>query len=116
MRCYHVFIQIKRDRTWVLKKNNHFLEAIGDIRVVIVTLPCSRSAVENLDSVIYEYELLFVKKFPPEDVLQVSLYTDCHHQVIKMNVYWKKARMQIIIFFTFSIIILLGVHILVHVC
>ena len=37
MRCYHVFIQIKRDRTWVLKKNNHFLEAIGDIRVVIVT-------------------------------------------------------------------------------
>ena len=49
MRCYHVFIQIKRDRTWALKKNNgyHFLEAIGDIRVVIVTLPCSRSAVEN---------------------------------------------------------------------
>lgn len=36
----------------------------------------------------------FVKKFPPEDVLQVSLYTDCHHQVIKMNVYWKKARMH----------------------
>ena len=54
MRCYHVFIQIKRDRTWVLKKNNHFLEAIGDIRVVVVTLPCSRSAVENLDSVIYD--------------------------------------------------------------
>ena len=54
MRCYHVFIQIKRDRTWALQKNNHFLEAIGDIRVVIVTLPCSRSPVENLDSVIYE--------------------------------------------------------------
>lgn len=35
----------------------------------------------------------FVKKFPPEDVLQVSLYTD-RHQVIKMNVYWKKARMH----------------------
>lgn len=58
MRCYHVFIQIKRDRTWVLKKNNHFLEAIGDIRVVIVTLPCSRSGVENLDSIIYE--IIFV--------------------------------------------------------
>lgn len=54
MRCYHVFIQIKRDRTSALQKNNHFLEAIGDIRVVIVTLPRSRSAVENLDSVIYE--------------------------------------------------------------
>ena len=36
----------------------------------------------------------FVKKFPPEDVLQVSLYTDCHHQIIKMNVYWKKAHMH----------------------
>ena len=47
MCCYHVFIHIKRDKTWALKKNNHFLEAIGDIRVVIVTLPCSRSAVEN---------------------------------------------------------------------
>ena len=35
----------------------------------------------------------FVKKFPPEDVLQVSLYTD-RHQVIKMKVYWKKARMH----------------------
>ena len=47
MCCYHVFIHMKRDRTWALKKNNHFLEAIGDIRVVTVTLPCSRSAVEN---------------------------------------------------------------------
>lgn len=65
---------------------------------------------ENLDSVIYEIificyatiKKVFFKinrirasfvKFPPEDVLQVSLYTD-RHQVIKMNVYWKKARMH----------------------
>ena len=35
----------------------------------------------------------FVKKFPPQDVLQVSLYTD-RHQVIEMNVYWEKACMH----------------------
>ena len=63
MRCYHVFIQIKRVRTWALKKNNHFLEAIGDIRVVIVTFIVLKKCSGKLDSVIYE--ILFIKERKP---------------------------------------------------